>query len=176
MRKYKAGILMAAAVCLCAVLAYGQDAPSLGDVARRARQKREQESKDPKATTPKVITNEDIPSHAQAEEPPSTRPEHEDAPPASDADRKPAEYWKSRILGQKELVQSLQSSIDQLNGSVHFAPSNCVRNCVEWNLRQKQKQQEAARLESQLARARKNLDSLQEAARRQGFGNSVYDP
>jgi hypothetical protein len=178
MPKYKAGILMVAVVCLCAALGYGQDGPSLGDVARQARQKREAakaaESKDP-SKAPKVITNEDMPSHPQADATTSAEPEHE-APPASDVGKRPAEYWKSRILAQKELVQSLQSSIDRLNGSVHFAPGNCVRNCVEWNLHQKQKQQEAARLESQLARARENLDSMQDAARREGYGNSVYDP
>jgi hypothetical protein len=86
------------------------------------------------------------------------------------------EYWKGRIQAEKNQIQSLQSRIDQLNGSVHFAPGNCVRNCVEWNPHQKQKQQEAARLQSQLARAQTNLGEMQEAARRQGYGNSVYDP
>jgi hypothetical protein len=183
MRKYTTSILIAAAVSLCVILAHGQDSPSLGDVARRARQKKEQaeaaESKDPKAAkAPKVITNDDIPSHPETTDQSYTVPDHREAeaPPSSDGPKMSGEYWKGRIQAEKNQIQSLQSRIDQLNGSVHFAPGNCVRNCVEWNLHQKQKQQEAARLQSQLARAQKNLGEMQEAARRQGYGNAVYDP
>jgi hypothetical protein len=183
MRKYTTSILMAAAVCLCAILAHGQDSPSLGDVARKARQKKEQaeaaESKDPQATkTPKVITNEDIPSHPESTDQSSAGPDHREAeaPPPSDEPKMSGEYWKRQIQAEKNQIQSLQDRIDQLSDSIHFAPGNCVRNCVEWNLHQKQKQQETARLQSQLARAQTNLGEMQEAARRQGYGNSVYDP
>jgi hypothetical protein len=181
MRKYRTSILMAAAVGLCAILAHGQDSPSLGDVARQARQKKEQataaESKDPKAAKAhKVITNEDIPSHPEnAQSPPEPDREPEALPP-SDGPKMSGEYWKARIQAQKNMVQSLQGRLDQLSDSIHFAPGNCVRNCVEWNLHQKQKQQEVARLQSQLASQQKTLQDMQEAARRQGYGNAVYDP
>jgi hypothetical protein len=184
MRKMRVGLLMVSAVFLCGLPAYSQDSPSLGDVARQAREQREKaktaNSQNPQAARmPNVITNEDMPKHSEAAEPPSAAKadrEEAEAPSASDKGKMSAEYWKARIQEQKSLVHSLQSRLDQLGDSIHFAPGNCVRNCVQWNERQKQKQQEAVRLQSQLDRAQKNLDRMQEAARRQGYGNSVYDP
>jgi hypothetical protein len=183
MRKNRTCFLMAAAVCACALMVYGQDSPSLGDVARQARRQKEKtkaaESKDPQsAKEPKVITNDDIPSHpedAQSSAADADQGETE-APPASHGKKMSGEDWKARIQAQKNRVRSLQSRIGQLSDSIHFAPGNCVRNCVEWNRHQKRKQQEVARLQSQLASAQKNLKNMQEAARRQGYGNSVYNP
>jgi hypothetical protein len=47
---------------------------------------------------------------------------------------------------------------------------------VQWNERQKEKQQEVERGQAQLAEQKKRLDDMQESARRQGYGSSVYDP
>ena len=59
-------LCLTTAVCLLAAAAYGQDSPSLGDLARQQRQQKEKsrtaQGKDAKAS--KVITNEEI--HAKA--------------------------------------------------------------------------------------------------------------
>ena len=129
---------------------------------------------------PKVVTNEDIPEHpeddAQASMPADQ--EHESGPSTSAAGgaKIPAEQWKSQIQAQKNAVASLQSNIARLNDSIHFAPGNCVAGCVQWNERQQAKQQEVERARGQLAEQKKRLEDMQESARQQGYGSSVYDP
>jgi hypothetical protein len=170
---------------LFSALAVGQDSPSLGDVARQAR-KQKQQNQDPQtkasqsAKPTKVITNEEIPEQSEPDAQPSTEEDEsrESAPSSSPsgAAKIPAEQWKSRIEEQKSAVASLQNSIDRLNDSIHFAPGNCVSGCVQWNERQKEKQQQVERGQAQLAEQKKRLEDMQEAARRQGYGSSVYDP
>jgi len=155
---------------------YGQ---SLGDVARQQRQK--QQSKDNQGAH-KVITNEDIPEHpesasASSSENAGENSSHEASPPASSAGaEKTGEQWKSEIQAQKDAVASLQSQIDQLNSSIHFVEANRYRNGVQWNERQVKKQDEVQRMQTQLEEQKKKLEDMQESARRQGFGNAVYDP
>jgi len=57
-------LLFTAAISVVAVNANGQDAPSLGDLARQQRQEKGAPGKEAKA--PKVITNEEIPERAEA--------------------------------------------------------------------------------------------------------------
>jgi hypothetical protein len=177
--------LISAVTSLFTVLAIGQDSPSLGDVARQARkQKQQNQDADTKATQSskptKVITNEEIPEHSEADAQPSTQDDvWQGSAPSSSASggaKIPAEQWKLRIEAQKNAVASLQNSIDKLNDSIHFAPGNCVSGCVQWNERQKEKQQEVERGQAQLAEQKKRLEDMQESARRQGYGSSVYDP
>ena len=88
----------------------------------------------------------------------------------------PAEQWKSQIRAQKEAVSTLQSNIDKLQDSVQYAPANCVSGCVQWNEHQQQKQQEVDRMRAQLETQKQHLQEMQESARQQGYGSSVYDP
>jgi hypothetical protein len=166
--------LTAAAIALAAIIAFAQDSPSLGDVARQQRQQKEITDKNGKPV--KVITNEQIPEHpvaalrqTRAEEP--AGPHYDD-----NADKASAEHWKSQILSQKNQVANLQREIDGLNESIRFAPANCVENCVGWNERQREKQLRVDRMQAQLDEQKKRLDEMQDSARRQGFGSSVYDP
>jgi len=176
-------VLLLAGILLFTLLGYSQDEPSLGDVARQARQQKQQnkdaQSKDPqsKATatskTPKVITNEEIPEH------PEESPAAADSPvsgPALPTGKVSGEQWKSKIQAQKNAVNTLQNQIDKLNSSIQFAPGNCVSGCVQWNELQVRKQEEVDRMRSQLAQQKKRLEDMQESARRQGYGSSVYDP
>jgi hypothetical protein len=166
-------------------VAHRQDSPSLGDAARQARQqKQKQSTKDAQGKevtapkTPKVITNDEIPEHAGA----ATRTGGDsplggnDSTSSSAGAKLSAEQWKSQIQAQKNAVSSLQSEIDKLNDSIHFAPGNCVANCVQWNERQKEKQGEVERMRSQLEDQKKRLEDMQDSARQQGYGSSVYDP
>jgi hypothetical protein len=170
----KVGLI--AAILFITATGYGQ---SLGDVAREQRQKQAKDVKLKDAhATRKVLTNEDLPA---ATEPASTTSistdQHNPAPasPASN-DTRAGERWKAMIEAQKSSVASLQSQIDQVNSSIHFASGSCVANCVQWNERQVKKQEEVQRMQQQLDQQKKQLESMQESARKAGLGSSVYEP
>lgn len=175
----------------CALFALGQDQSSLGDAARQARQQKQQkgaqatdaQSKDSpgKDAQPskaqKVITNDEIPEHplapaGSADQPPGIRY----SPSPSGGGKMSPEQWKSQILAQRNVVSSMQRKMERLNDSIRFAPANCAANCVQWNQRQRDKQQEVERMQAQLDEQKKKLEDMQESARRQGYGSSVYDP
>jgi hypothetical protein len=172
-------LLFAAAISPVGGTGYAQDSPSLGELARQQRQEKEQSKlllgKDSKA--PKVITNEELPENTgSASTPAATHGERPSPPTSSDGAKQPAESWKSQILGQKTQIASLLAQIDHLNESIRFAPGNCVANCVAWNERQREKQQQVERMRAQLEDEQKRLIEMQESARKQGYGSSVYDP
>ena len=146
---------------------------SLGDVAREERQK--QEAKKAQAA-PKVITNEDLPEHPESNDSAASSQASSENAPSQPMGSKPAEQWKAEIAAQRRSVDNLQSQIDRLNSTIHFAPGNCVRGCVQWNEHQIQKEDEVQRMQAQLEQEKKRLDEMQEAARKEGFGNAVYEP
>ena len=193
--------LLAASALLCAFAAYGQDSQSLGDVARQTRQQKQQKdapakdatSKDAsskpasgtnasaKAAQPKsphVITNDEIPSHLTPTKTAAGGPQTADQPDtvlsSSDRDAR-AEQLKSQIQSQKNAIASLESEIADLSESVRYAGGNCVANCVQWNERQKEKQDQVESMKTQLEEQKKQLESVQDSARKQGFGSSVYE-
>jgi len=170
MRSQRKLFCVAGLVLLLAALGYAQ---SLGDIAREQRQK-QQEKKAQDA--PKVITNEDLPEHSESDGAATSHQENRDTTASEPMGSKSAEQWKSEIEAQKKSVENLQSQMERLNSSVHFAPGNCVRNCVQWNERQVQKQDEVQRMQSDLEQQKKKLEDMQEAARKKGYGNAVYEP
>jgi hypothetical protein len=184
MQQAKVFPLLSAAVVLFSGLVLGQDAQTLGDAARQVRQQKQAKpaapagKEAPAAKTPKVITNDEIPAHFQPVSKVSTDQNRAAAatPAHTDESRMPAEHWRSQIEAQKNLIGSLQSQIDQLSESIRFAPANCVANCVQWNERQREKQQQVETMKAQLADQQKRLEDMQEQARKQGYGSSVYDP
>jgi hypothetical protein len=190
--------------CVCA--AYGQDSQSLGDVARQSRLQKQQKgaqdkdapaqnsnkdasskaasgpdatAKDaPSPKAPHVITNDEIPEHVGptgTARGPQTYSTPDAAANSGNRDAR-ADQWKSQIQAQKAGIASLQREIASLNESVHYAGGNCVANCVQWNERQKEKQDRVAVMQQQLEEQQKRLEDMQESARKQGFGSSVYDP
>jgi hypothetical protein len=150
---------------------YGQ---SLGDVAREQRQK---QAKDVH-TERKVLTNEDLPARTEPESTTSVSTDEHEATPASPAsnDIHAGEQWKAKIETQRNSIASLQSQIDKLNSSIHFAGPNCVANCVQYNEGQIRKQDEVERMQKQLDQQKKQLEDMQESARKAGLGSSVYEP
>jgi len=128
-----------------------------------------------------VITNDEIPEHIG---PTSTRPnggntgntynptEYYPQPSTNGA----ADQWKQQILSMKSYIANVQAQIANLEQSIHYAGGNCVSNCVQWNERQQQKQQQVEAIKQQLDQMQKRLEEMQEMARKQGFGSSVYDP
>jgi hypothetical protein len=196
------GILATFAVAFLFTLgARAQDEPSLGDVARQSRLQKQQKSanagKDLAATAPakgastkeispklgdapkvkKLITNDEIPEHIG---PTRTLPAKQTAagytPPTNDDGTPPAEYWKTQIQTQKNYLVSLQDQISELANSIQFAGGSCVSNCVQWNEQQLRKQEQLESMKAQLEQQQKSLEEFQDAARKQGFGSSVYDP
>jgi len=182
-------VLLAAGLFVCA-LSSAQDQQSLGDVARQARAKKqgETQAKDAKgtqsgdpSTTPKkphVVTNEEIPSQDAPAQPPAdaSSDTKQDSQPSAENKDAQAEHWKSQIQQLKSAISSMQSEINELGASIHYTGANCVSNCAEWNERQQQKQQRLDAMKAQIEEQQKRLEEMQEAARKQGFGSSVYEP
>src|SRR5215471_9839573 len=158
------------------LVARGQDAsaPSLGDAARKARQQKQNEEPQAQSSKPAIVLNdEDLATRTEPAQ--ISKTDQHPSPGASHAgvERKlTADQWKSLILAQKSQILSTQTSIDQLSQLVYFHSSTQVR----WNERQREKQHQVERLQTQLEVQKKQLGEMQEAARRQGYGNAVYDP
>jgi hypothetical protein len=127
-----------------------------------------------------VITNDEIPSQGgpTGYRPPVPRSANQEPGDGQqNADSKPsAEEWTTQIASQKSSIANLQSQIDSLNSSIQYAPGNCVSNCEQWNEAQKKKQDQVDAMKAQLDEAQKHLEEMQEQARQQGYGSSVYEP
>ncbi|MGC1370995.1 MAG: hypothetical protein WA824_02540 [Candidatus Sulfotelmatobacter sp.] len=184
-RKHKAVMGMSACVFLLtsavAVAQYG-DSPSLGDLARQQRQQHAKAAQTKDGKTPKVFTNADLPAHTDGDSD-SDNPALEASdkgkaplPVPSSGNNHGSERLRSDIQAQKSQIAELQRQIDEVNGSIRFAPGNCVRGCEKWNEHQQQKQQQVEQMQAQLEEQKKQLEEMQDSARKQGFGSSVYDP
>lgn len=200
-------VLLATSVLLCSA-AYAQDQqaaadqagtppPSLGEIARQLKLKKQQKEAQQKAKetvsqdaqasdatpaapakTAHLVTNDDTPERAAVTSV-STNPagasKSDSQADSSDHDAK-GQSWKSQILAQKKAIADLEQDIKTVGDSIHYAGANCVANCAQWNERQQQKQQEVDTMKAQLEEARKQLEDMQESARKEGFGSSVYEP
>jgi predicted RNase H-like nuclease (RuvC/YqgF family) len=143
---------------------------SLGCVARQQRQN-EQLKKDQPA--PKVITNEDLPEHAE-EASDSEKAQLSHSSPRKSS-KSPAQ-WKSEIEAQERSIAALQNQMAKLNSSIRFATVGSSYYAAQRNERQEQKQEQVQHMQEQLAQQRQRLEDLQEAARKDGYGNAVWEP
>jgi chromosome segregation ATPase len=171
MREAHKVVVVVGVVFFVVATSYGQ---SLGDVARAQRQKQAKDAH----TTRKVVTNEDIPEQAEPVSSTSTSTDQHDTASDSPAsnDTHAGEQWKAKIEAQKNSVASLQNRIDKINSSIHFVEANRYYNGVQYNERQVKKQDEVQRLQKQLDEQKKQLEDMQESARKAGLGSSVYEP
>jgi hypothetical protein len=182
--------LLIANLFFCALLAQGQDSQSLAEAARQSRIQKQQKDTQAKDTVPseadtqpakepRVITNDDIPENAGSTQSLENSPHGyrvSNAPSNPAARKTSADQWKSRIQAQKNSIASMQREIASLSGSIHF-PENCLpRTCAQRNERQLEKQNRVEIMNHQLDEQRQRLEELQESARKEGYGNSVYDP
>jgi hypothetical protein len=156
---------------LALILIGSSQAQCLGDVARLQRQKQQAKKDQP---APKVISNEDLPEHPPDESDSAAGQRNESEPHPSPS--KSPEHWKAQIEAQKQSIAALQSRMERLNSSIHFVEANRYYNGVRYNERQEQKQEQVQRMQEQLDQQKRRLDDMQEAARKDGFGNAVYDP
>lgn len=156
--------------------------PTLGpaSAARSAEAQGNASAKDAQtAKGPKhVITNDELPEHIgpTSTYTPSSQPPTGSEPQDYPATKASAEQWKAGILNLKNNIAAVQESMGQLAASIQYAGANCVANCVQWNERQKQKQDQVDAMKQQLEQMQKSLEDMQDAARKQGYGTAVYDP
>ncbi len=186
--------LVLIAFVVSASFCFAQDSQSLGDIARQVRAQKEQrdaQAKDaasntgtssaqdanPSPKASRVITNDDSPNTQDLKPVVSSSSDRGPTEPDSAAKHeKLGERWKAQILSQKQVVASMQNEIAQLSSSVRYSGENCLANCGKWNRRQQQKQERVESVKAQLEVQTHRLEEMQEAARKQGFGNAVYDP
>lgn len=162
-------MLVPSAICATAA------AQSLGEVAREHRQHKAAKP----AVAAKTITDEDLPEHSSSLPLPEVEDKAKDPSPSDTHAHhaKPAGVWRAEIREQKEAVQSLQREIDGLNSSIHFVDANRYRyGGLQYNERQRGKQEEVENMRSQLDAEKKKLETMQESARQDGYGDQVYDP
>jgi hypothetical protein len=158
-------------------LGQSSDTPSLGELARKQREKQEKD-KASAAKPKKVVTDEDMPAQAADEDVPASDGPHEEMSTERSATDvlQTGDQFKSAISRQKAIVSDLKARIDKRNASIHFVEANAYSNGVEYNKLQAQKQQEVKRLQGQLDEQKRNLELLQERARKAGYGSAVWDP
>jgi hypothetical protein len=170
----KGRVLLLGVMVSILTASYAQE--PLGDVARKQREKLKTSSA-PQAPQ-KVITDDDMPEHPLAADESSSATKDVSSEPASPSISKEAsaQMVKNAILAQKNVIKNLQVQCDRLSDSIHYVQANLYTNGTEYNRYQQQKQQQLDGLRKQLDREKKKLEDAQEAARKAGFGNSVYDP
>jgi hypothetical protein len=164
--------------------------PSLGDLARKQRESKQKDAKDAKdapakakdapGKAKKVVTDEDMPEHAPDSDEAVAGPDgpHDEAsvPKSADDVVRTGDQWKAAIAQRKAVLADLKDRIDKLNGSIHFVEANAYRNGVEYNKKQAQKQQDVERMQAQYDDQKRDLEQMQENARKAGYGSAVWDP
>jgi hypothetical protein len=166
MAKRMSEILIVALFCVAAC--FGQS------VADAARQERQKDAAKDSATTPKIITNDELTSALPQQSTPAARKSNsKESNPERDkaAFAKNAERTKAAILAQKTKITAMQAEIEKARASIHY-----VEVGVPANPNQLQKQKAADRMQEQLNEETQKLTEMQEAARRAGFGSVVYKP
>jgi hypothetical protein len=126
----------------------------------------------------KVITNEELPEHVGPTStlPQGPKPVGGDTAPNYGDGKLPADYWKNQIQTLKQSISLLESQIQDVTDSIRYSGGNCVSNCEQWNAQQAQKEQRVKMMTSQLEQQQTTLESMQDEARKQGYGSSIYDP
>jgi len=165
---HPAGKITLALVLMGSVLPCPVVAQSLGDLARQQRQQQLGKKGSP---APKVITNDEIQGGKESI---SFAPQTEEPPPHSAS--KSADEWKSQIQSQKQTIANLRARIDRLASTIHYVQANRYWYGAEHNRRQDQKQDRVEEMQAQLDEQQQKLQEMQDAARKDGYGNAVYDP
>jgi hypothetical protein len=170
------------------ILPLAAQTESLGDYARHVRKEK---STEPPAT--KTFTNDNLPKDdtlsvvGKPEPAPTARTPVEPAEktdakaPASAADQQKAnDQWKQKISGQKDQIDLLSRELDvlqreyRLRAAAFYADAgNRLRNAGAWDKEDAQYKQQIADKQKALDAAKKQLDDMQEQARKAGAPSSV---
>ena len=186
------GLVVVAVTVFLTSAGFGQSScnpPSLGDLARKQRESKQKETKDAKdaknakdapTKAKKVVTDEDMPEHAPDSDEAVAGPDgpHDEAsvPTSADDVVRTGDQWKAAIAQRKAALADLKNRMDKVNGSIHFVEANAYRNGVEYNKKQAQKQQDVERMQAQYDDQKRDLEQMQENARKAGYGSAVWDP
>jgi len=151
-------------------------AQSIADIARKEREKKQQQAKT--GSTPVVYNNDNIGSSRSSHTASATPTASPTASPAAENGPKKASagQWTAKIRQQKQVVNTLQEQVTGLQQSIRYVEANAYTNGVQYNEAQRKKQEEVEKLQQRLADEKQKLSEMQEGARKDGYGNSVYDP
>jgi len=175
-----------AAVLAISTMPMETHAQSLGEIARQQREsKNHKADSESTATTKKLYTDEDIAKsksedaaapaaldNSSSKSPTGSKGTKEKNPATMSADQ-----WRARIQRKRDLIAAIQERIDALEASVNYVQNNrnIYTNAPEYNEHQHHKELAAQQLKALLEQQKTELSDLQEQARQQGFGNSVYE-
>jgi hypothetical protein len=161
-------------------IAQSQAGDSLADLARANRAK--QQAQEAAGTTPKMITNQDLPSAPSAipdsSEPMTTvsgvnRPVDNYSDQRANqrlfAQQRAGEQWKARIQDQEARVADLQMRIDRVNQAMHAAVGTAQYE-TPVNRYQSIQMERRARMQEMLEQQQRRLAMMQNAARLTGMG------
>jgi hypothetical protein len=171
------GLLLSAAA-----VGQSQTGDSLGDVARANHAK--QQTRGATGTTPKVITNQDLPSA-----PPGVPESLEPMTTVSGvnvkrsvdsyregrgnqrlvAEQRAGEQWKARIQDQEARIDDLQRRINRVNESMHAAIGTAQYD-TPVNRYQSIQMERLAHLQEMMDQQQRRLSMMQDAARLTGMG------
>lgn len=175
------GILLISSLC-----ALTSAAQSLADAARQQQTAKKSSSSAPKH----VITNEDLGSSSKSDDSgakPATQKvaaatSSDAASPALAAEDHPsAEQVQDQVKAERQKIAQLEAQTSELQKQLDvWKTSDCTHylrpdNSNTCDIPQKLTA-ELDRTKSQLAQEKKNLETIQDDARKMGFANSVYDP
>ncbi|HXW93614.1 MAG TPA: hypothetical protein VEK33_23900, partial [Terriglobales bacterium] len=142
-------------------------------------------------TTPRVITNKDLPAdppqlqEASASEPMTVvsgvnrsfegRSSDQRFTERNLSEQRAEEQWRERIQAQESRIADLQARIDQMNASIHPAGGSAQYE-EPYSRYQEHQMQRVAQMQELLDQQRRRLSMMQESARHAGMHTSVYDP
>ena len=188
-------LVRALAICTVAfaTACFAQD--SLGDLARQQRFSK------PAQTQQHEITNDDIASSPNSATPKTTSTETRAVDSAQKKEEAPdAAEVQAKIRAQKEKIKALEAKIaddekklDEFTcpktvtcgqrvlllgtgGGFCSLPSSVYNPYQDWCDQPDKLQADIDATQKQLDSERAILESMQEEARQQGFGNAIYDP
>ena len=163
-----------------AAFAQSQPADSLGDIARTNRASKQ--AQDASGTTPKVITNQDLPAGSKEVPQPDTSDTMSQVSGVVKSDRyadqrlsnrlaseqRNADQWRSRIAEQENRVADLQARIDHLNQSMNKAVGTAQYDTPPTRYQAMQAER-LAMMQQNLDQQKRRLEMMQDAARRAGM-------
>jgi hypothetical protein len=170
-RVFFVGLLLNAAA-----VGQSQSGDSLGDVARANLAK--QQAQQATGTTPKIITNQDLPSDPpgvpESSEPMTTvsgvkRSVDRYSEQRLMAEQRAGEQWKARIQDQEARIADLQARIDHVNASMHAAIGTAQYD-TPVSRYQSIQMERLARMQEMLDQQKRRLAMMQDAARHAGMG------
>jgi hypothetical protein len=160
--------------------AFAQSGESLGDIARANRTI--QQSQEAAGTTPRVITNQDLPSTSQgipeanASDPMTTVSGSNRHDPYADqrlsnrlqSEQRSSAQWKARIQEQENRIADLQSRIDHVNASLRAAVGTAQYDAPVSRYQAIQSER-LAMMQQMLDQQKRRLSLMQDAARHAGM-------